>query len=535
MKKIQDKEHAFSLFRAGKHREALHVCRQMCAGGIADARVWCLRAVIEGQMKDIWSAATSATRAVELDPSNPDCQFNLGLALLYCGKPKSAVTYFENVARINERYNYIDQFLGQSYEGCGHIDKAIGYYERALLNNPDNVESLAYVARRYELMQETERCRSIISRAIELSPFHPDANIIMARLDRYDRNLDAAQTRLESALKHASSVNDVINLSNELGHVLDRKGNYPEAFRYFSKKSLLSENANIPRYNANIVHNAIRRNKLAINRDKTSKWNRIVDDDLADPIFLIAFPRSGTTLIERILSTNPDMITSNEEGLIQQVIDSIPDVTDTEFGYPDALNHFSDADLLKLRKIYWTHAVKVFGDDVLKKRLFDKLPFNIIDTGLISRLFPDARIIFVLRDPRDVCLSNLMQIYLQTNAMSAFNTIEGAARLYASAMDLWLHYREVLDINLFEIRYEDLVEEPENRIRDMVKFLGLEWSNAYLEYHDKKHYKSLSTPSGVDVTKPVYRRAVGRWKNYRKEMDEALIILEPYAEKFGYR
>ena len=182
------KAQAFQLFQAGKLSQALHQCKVMCNLGQADARVWCLRAVVEGQTKDMPAAARSAKKAVELEPGNADCQFNLGLALLFSNHAREARVHLERTAEINPAHPNIQQFIAHAYEESGDLTLAHQHYEQAIAESPDDVDRLAYIGRRYELMQETEKCRTIISHALLLDSLHPESNLIMARLDRYAGN-----------------------------------------------------------------------------------------------------------------------------------------------------------------------------------------------------------------------------------------------------------------------------------------------------------------------------------------------------------
>ncbi|HHJ16539.1 MAG TPA: sulfotransferase family protein [Gammaproteobacteria bacterium] len=528
-------EEAFGLFNAGDLTASLELCRRLCEAGRADARLWCLRAVIEGRRKDVWSALQSAKKAVELAPDNVDCWFNLGLAQLYCNFPVAALASFRRVREKNPGHRFVWQFLGQSYEGCGDYEKAVDCYQRTLDSFPGDVAILSFVARRFEMMQMADRCRELARKIITLEPDHVDANIMLARLDRYDGNHEPARERLDRLLQADLAVVDRVNVCNEKGHLLDRMGEYGNAFECFAAKRMLENTDNARQFDAGVIHQQVRRLKRAITPEAVQSWERYdCRDGLPSPVFLVAFPRSGTTLLEKILATNESLVTSNESNLLQYVRGSLKRIARSGHDYPDVLNHLDRRQILSARRLYWEYARAVLGAEIEGKVLLDKLPLNIIDVALINRIFPESRILFVSRDPRDVCLSNLMQIYLQNNAMSAFNTLEGSARLYADVMGLWFYYRKTLEMNLFEIRYEDLVSDPERHVRELIGFLGFEWSDAYLNHSDRSNYKYLSTPSVLDVNRPIYRRARFRWKNYRRQLEPVMEVLRAPVGKLGY-
>jgi hypothetical protein len=153
---------------------------------------------------------------------------------------------------------------------------------------------------------------------------------------------------------------------------------------------------------------------------------------------------------------------------------------------------------------------------------------------MVYRLFPDARVIVVLRDPRDCCLSCFMQPFLPNQAMVNFLTLKQTVRFYAAVMDLWRHYRSELDLNYIEVRYEDLVEQFEPTARRLVDFVGEPWNDAVMKFFEHARTRDVRTPSYAAVASPIYSRAVGRWQHYHAQMEPVLEILQPYVAEFGY-
>ena len=170
-----------------------------------------------------------------------------------------------------------------------------------------------------------------------------------------------------------------------------------------------------------------------------------------------------------------------------------------------------------------------------KKYLLDKLPLNIINVGLISRLFPEAHILVALRDPRDVCLSCFMQTFTLNQAMRQFLEIDDTARFYATVMDLWLHYKNILRINYLETRYEDIVEDLEESAKRILDFIGASWNEDVMKFYKSAATRHVHTPSYQSVTQPIYRNAIAKWKNYNQQLESTTPILNPFLKEFGYR
>jgi hypothetical protein len=188
----------------------------------------------------------------------------------------------------------------------------------------------------------------------------------------------------------------------------------------------------------------------------------------------------------------------------------------------------------RLRGLYFEE-LDAFDPAARGKLVVDKLPLNILGAPLIHRLFPDAKFIFAGRHPCDVTLSCFMQNFELNPAMANFLDLGDAARLYDLVLSFWRRSREILPLDVHDVRYEALVEDKEGALRPLLDFLGLPWDDGVAE-HQRTAAKrgAISTPSYAQVAQPIYRRASGRWLRYRAEMEDVLPILAPWAEWLGY-
>jgi hypothetical protein len=164
----------------------------------------------------------------------------------------------------------------------------------------------------------------------------------------------------------------------------------------------------------------------------------------------------------------------------------------------------------------------------------DKNPELTMLLPLVARVFPEMKIVFALRDPRDVVVSCFMQ-QLPLNAVSVhYLTLEGAANKYATTMRAWLKVRDMIKNPWLEVRYEDTVADLEAQARNVLGFLDLPWDDAVLQYHRRAQRKHIHSPTYEAVTKPVYSSSIGRWRNYAKQLDPVLETLQPFVDAFGY-
>jgi hypothetical protein len=202
-------------------------------------------------------------------------------------------------------------------------------------------------------------------------------------------------------------------------------------------------------------------------------------------------------------------------------------------GYPEALPDLDPDALQALRRVYF-EAVDRHLRRLAGRTPVDKMPLNTIDVGLIHRLFPEARILLALRHPCDVVLSGFMQAMKPNAAMVLFDSLASTARFYAQVMGLWQQYRQVLPLSVLTVRYEDLVVDLPGETRRILEFLDLPWDDAVLSYAEHAQTRAIATPSYHQVVQPIYRRSVGRWRNYADAFEDVLPVLQPFIEEFGY-
>jgi hypothetical protein len=159
---------------------------------------------------------------------------------------------------------------------------------------------------------------------------------------------------------------------------------------------------------------------------------------------------------------------------------------------------------------------------------------NTVDLGLINCVFPDAKVVFVMRDPRDVCLSCFMQLMVPTPTTVQLLTWEGTAAFYAQVMDWWMYIREQMTLQFIEFRYEDVVADFETTYRKVFDFLGLTWDSAVVDFHQHAARKFIASPSRTQVAQPLYSSSVEKWRYFASDFAPIEAVLAPYLRAFDY-
>jgi hypothetical protein len=241
----------------------------------------------------------------------------------------------------------------------------------------------------------------------------------------------------------------------------------------------------------------------------------------------VGFPRSGTTLTEQVLAAHPAVRTLDEQPFLER---AALELAAAGFEYPEDLERAPPSLIETLRRGY----LERIGDAGARRWTVDKMPLNLVYLPLARRLFPAARVVVALRDPRDVAVSCYAQVFRPNPAMVHFLTLEGTADLYVAVMGLWQTLRVGLDLPWLETRYEDLVGDFRSAAGRLLDFLDEPWDEAVTRFDQVARETPRSTPSYAEVTRPVHGGAVARWRAHARHLAPIEARLSPFVEAFGY-
>lgn len=414
----------------------------------------------------------------------------------------------------------------------GH-DASLKVIERALKLNPASARGHHLHAQALMRMGLVAQARTAAQRAVKLAGATTqdasNADILLAVLEARAGEFTQAAQRLADVGADKTDPNRARALL-ELGRLHDRRGEYAQAFDCLSQAGQAA--LGMPEI-AMIDRDAVARD-LAHDATLAANWPFSVQaGDAPTPVFMIGFYRSGTTLLEQMLAAHPAIVTSDEADLLPYVLRKHAAATGGQ-GWAKTLAA-GGADLRgKLREMYWQRARTLFGDQIEGRLLIDKTALNTVNLAFIRALFPEAKILFVVRDPRDVCISAFMQAFKPNPLTAQFLEWERGLRFYAAVMGHALQLRQSLGFEWLTLRYEDLIADFEREIVRVLTYLNLPWDAGVLDYRKAPDLRHVSTPSHADVAKPIYRDAQGRWQNYRSHFEAHAGLLAPYRREWGY-
>ena len=483
-------------------------------------------------------AAQMLKRARVLAPKDPHILNSLGVCLKALGQHDAALEAYIGAARIDPDLAAAHFNRGSVLEERSDIRGARAAYERAAAIDPNYVEPLAGLAWLDAQAGDSASARTRAERALVLAPNNILARLALASADLQHRQHHAAAARL-AALQREANLTPV-NRSIVLGltaDLLDAEDRPAEAVAAYAASNAQMKVLAAPQFEAPGQETALARVRRLTSWFETAQadtWREAppARPRAADPkghIFLVGFPRSGTTLLENVLAAHPDVVTLEEKGLLERAAATY--LASNE-GL-ERLARISSGEALRLRDAYWS-AARAHGVEPRGKLFIDKMPLASVELPLVAKLFPNARILFARRDPRDVVLSCFRRRFGMNPSMYELLTLEGAAAFYDAVMRLSEAYREVLRRPRHEVRYESLVDDFETTVRAACDFIGLEWDASMLEFAARARTRGISTPSAAQVARGLNREGQGAWRRYREQMAPVLPMLEPWVERFGY-
>jgi tetratricopeptide (TPR) repeat protein len=482
-------------------------------------------------------------RALARAPQNPVLLVDLARAYALRFRYADAEKLVDLAQSLYPNDAQLQQMLGRSYVELQQFDRAIACYRRSLEIAPSSAERpqmLLELAKMHERLHQLDAARECVEEALALAPSFDKAQYMLANLDRRVGDLKSAESRWRALIDEKKTPLGVIGDSwYQMASLHDKAGQYDEAFEDLTRAKKIFSRAAAPHLDdAWTIGRSAGKSFSRLTADHFERWSA-AKGDLA-PLtgrlaLLTSHPRSGTTLLEQVLDSHPDAISADELQVMPEMV-YIPlgrTATQDE-SLPEVLNRTSPEELNRARQVYWASMEGALREPVNGRLLVDKNPELTMLLPLVVCVFPEMKIVFALRDPRDVVISCFMQ-QLPLNPVSVhYLTMEGTAKKYAKTMQAWLKIRGMLRNPWIEIRYEDMVADLESQARKVLDFLDLPWDERVLEYHRRAQSKHVHSPTYEAVTKPVYSSSVARWRNYATQLEPHMEILQPFVEAFGY-
>lgn len=517
----------------GDHSRAVRLAEAALADGLEHPLLFNLVALKlekEGRMAD---AERLLRRAVHIAPEDTSARNAFGLCLLSLDRPGEALEQFDELLKLNPSLPFGHTSRGNALLSIGAVADAEASYQNALKIDPRQGIAWAGLARIASGRGAYPEARALAEKALGLMPGYPDAVMSLASAELGQGRKEAAAD-LVRALLGASAVAPLerAHAQGLLGDILDAQGRPLEAFEAYRACNDALRTLYAPSFAASgareYVHSMTGYFEQ-INLESSAAMRFAVPSPVRKHVFLLGFPRSGTTLLEAVLEGHPGIVSLEEkELLIDSVREFMGGIRDIE-----RLCRAPAAALDAMRAAYWSRVAQA-GAEVQGKVFVDKHPLNTLKLPLIARLFPDAKILFACRDPRDIVLSCFRHRFRMTAPIYELLTIEGAARYYDAVMRLLVRLNGVFTLDSCTVRHEDVVTEFVREMKRVCAFLHIDWSPAMGDFALRSKNRSWLTPSTAQLVRGLNTEGVGQWRRYRFALEPVLDLLDPWVKRFYY-
>jgi len=432
--------------------------------------------MIHSGLNNFEEAKESLNKALDLKPDFFQAANNLSNLLLKLNKADEAIKLLKKFINKENLNNYVLNFtIGNAYQQSGDFKNARYHYGKCL---------------------EIDHNRCDPDKAISLMTNY--------KSDESDHLND-----MEKKLENKLSKTDLMLLNYSLGKAHEDLGNYNKSFIHLKNANKI--NYELTSYNSSVEKRNFENIKL-IFKDKININNKNYISD-KKVIFIIGMPRSGTSLIEQILSSNSDIYGAGELPFIGNSAENL------FFNDKNNLNYSSIEDIEenKFKDLNINYFKKISSYNIKEKIIIDKAPFNFKWVGLILKIIPDCKIIHCKRDGMDICWSNYKNFFSSVK-MNYSNNFENIANYYNLYLDIMNYWNKNFQNEIYEINYEKLIENPEKEIRGLVNFCKIDWNKNYLNFYKNK--KTVSTASLAQVRSPLYKSSINNWEKFGKELNE---------------
>ena len=493
----------------------------------------CLLLLRKGQPVEALSQARNAIRLAPIDPKSHNL---MGMALTEAQRPQFGEHHYRRAIELSgERAPIMLSNLAWNLMNQGRIHEARALFEEADRSQPNMPEILLNWAKLEEVDRQFDAAEGLLDRLDEIVPSSPTIMlaraIILGRREDHDgalKQLDAiAAGREAGALGPAELL--------QQGRLLDELGHFDAAFAAFALGKRKLRELSGRQYLSAQAEETASRLKGFFTAERLAILPQVSRSAASpQPIFILGFPRSGTTLLEQSLSAHRRISAGDELPTINEIAALAPRMLGSPLAYPEALSELWMADqregLDNLRDYYLQRLRQLAPAEAGAAWITDKMPLNETHLGLIALLFPKTPLIYVRRHPLDVVLSVYANV--MTHGLYMAYDLESIARHYVLVSDLVELYRREMPLNCIDVRYEDIVGNQEETLRRVLDFVGEPFDRACIDFTSNPRY--ARTASYAQVTQPLYARSRYRHRHYLKQLAPVLPILASVIERLGY-
>lgn len=469
------------------------------------------------------------------DPKNEEAVIRISCIFLNHKEYSNAIKSLKYYLNITQNKHIAYYNLGIAYQKLRKEEDAIDALLAAIKHNAKYVLSWPSL---YSLMVRKQRLQEMESLTNQYLQVHPkigELHWMLAKLRLDEKQYEQAKKHFDDADKNKICKELRSSFFSDYAMVLTKLKQYDQAMEYHQRaQTMLSQSATAKAVDSTHDKKIIKFSYHGFDSNSVSQWQNTAVSCKDDPIFVMGFPRSGTTLMEQILFAHPKLVVTDELQVLRNQINQLDVLLKRPLEYPQGLDSLSREEIQIYRDAYFKNMADELSNYERHYRIVDKVPMSIKYLGFIKRFFPQSPILMMIRDPRDVCLSCFFQHFAPNSSTVNFYSLKQTFEYYAEIMNLYLFFKSRLPLKLMEVKYEDMCDDFETYAKTIVKHIGEDWQDSIIDFYKPKYKRYIATPSFDAVAQPVNKKAVGNWQNYAKYIEPIEYIIEPFLKEFGY-
>ena len=512
------------LVAMGRHAEAEGPLQAAATLMPADAALRNALGVAQEALQRHAQAEATYRAALALAPDLAEAHANLGNCLRRLGRPFEAEAHFLRAIACKPAFAVAHFNLGVLLQERGEAERAIAEYRQALAYRPDYVEALNNLGSCLRPQGFVDEARATFERILELRPLQIEAHCNLSQFKTYAPGDPHIEQLLSQRHRVPTLTEDgQVRYWFTVGKMLEDVGRHDESFAAYAAGNA-AKHAATPWDEA--AHRDLRRRIMAAFPRERLAPPIAPAADGPTPVFIVGMPRSGTSLLEQVLATLPDVHGAGEITWLGETLQSACDEAGgADFRFPESLAAWSNEDLARLGRRYVERLRELAPDAT---HVVDKLPDNFMHLGLVHLMLPGARIVHAMRDPMDSCFSCFSRLFTGDNLGYTYN-LGAVARYWVGYHEMMRHWHAALPPGrILDVSYESMVGDFEAQARRLVAYLGLPWDERCLGFHANR--RVVRTASVAQVRRPIYRTSVARWKAYERHLGELAEVVGAYRE-----
>lgn len=442
-------------------------------------------------------AANCYKKAITINPEHSEALSNLGNILKECGQFDEAIDFYKKALTVNPKFDNARYNLGVSLYKLGKTDKAIAAFEQVLTNNPNFADALNFLGTLFHDLGQVDEAINCYVNALAIEPENSHFHYNLSQLKQYKLG-DTQFTHMLSLISRKDLIKaERIRLCFALAKAYEDLGNKAELFKVLNEgNSLLKNELNY------LIETDLKKHSIIRKLFKSVNTKPSYDQITVRPIFIVGMPRSGTSLVEQIISSHHQVHGLGELNTLDTLI----------YDYLSQNNALSNKDFFLIRKKYLDSLLNLnFSESIIT----DKMPINFENIGFILKAFPEAKIIHLKRDAMAVCWSIYKRHFSNKNLGFSYD-MRDLAQFYNSYIELMDFWHKLFPNQIYDICYENLTNNQEQETRNLLDYCELSWDQNCLNFYTNK--KAVTTASSLQVKEPMYQGSSEAWKKYETQL-----------------